>query len=227
MVCGVSGESAGGGGVWCGAGVVRCRCCVGWLQCLMFPRSASWCVSMSRVGLSGEMRVGPGGECVVVWWRWVACWLPHGGGGIMSGSGEVGGCLWLVPGRCEAVPRGLLVVPLVFVSPWAVWDRCGEGPGVPWGGVCGIGVSQPGACGRVVPGCVGPPLSGSRGVGSGVCGRRAGCHVCGVRRLVGRGISGVSWPRCRVSGDWLCVAGAYRLHGLGGDLGLGRGVGPW
>ena len=95
----------------------------------------------------------------------------------MSGSGWVNGCSWLVFGRCGAVPRGLLVLPLVFRSPRAVWDRCGEGPGVPWGGLCGIGVSQPGGRGRAVPGYVGPPLSGSRGVGSAVYGPGTGCHV--------------------------------------------------
>ena len=207
------------GGVWCGAGVLRCCCCAGGLRCPMSLGSASWCVAMSRAGLSSEVRVGGVGECGVVWWRWVVCWLPHSGGGgsIVSGSGRVGGRSWFVLERCGAVPCGLLVVPLVFASPWAVWDRCGKGLGVPCSGVSGIGVSQPGGGGRVVPGCVGPPLSGSRGVGSAVYGPGAGCHVCGVWVCGGPG----SAP---VGGERLCVAGVYRSHGGGGG-GLGSGVG--
>ena len=135
---------------------------------------------MSRVGVSDEVRAGGGGSAVWCGCAGLRAGFPIGGGGIVSGFGGVGGCSPLVPWRTEAVPRGLLVVPLVFSSPRAVWDRCGEGPGVPWGGVCRIGVSQPGRPGCVVTGCVDPPLSAPRGVGSAVCGPCAGPHVCWV-----------------------------------------------
>ena len=69
----------GGGGV--GAGVVQCRSCVGGLRCPTSLGSASWCVAVSRAALSPEVRVGGGGECCVVWWRWVVCWLPRPGEG--------------------------------------------------------------------------------------------------------------------------------------------------
>ena len=144
-------------------------------------------------------RLGEGGA---VWYGGVVLCggLPGGGGGTVSRSGGVG-CrpcfvLWL----CGAAPRGLLIVLLACFSTWAVRGRCGVGPGVPWGGVCGTGVSQPGGCGRVVLGGVGPPLSGPSGAGSAVYGPRAGYCVCGVRGSVGRGILGVLWPRCGARG---------------------------
>ena len=115
------------------------------------------------------VRVGGGVRCGVVA---LGCVLasPFWGGGMVSGFDWVVGCLSLIPRRCKAAPRGLSVVPLVFSSPRAVWDRCGEGPGVPWGGLCGIGVSQLGGRGRVVPACVGR----SRCVRSAVCGPMRG-----------------------------------------------------
>ena len=53
-----------------------------------------------------------------------------------------------------------------------------------------MGVSQPGGCGRVVLGGVGPPVSGPSCAGSAVYGPHAGCHVCGVCGSVGRGVRG-------------------------------------
>ena len=77
--------------------------------------------------------------------------FPLGGGGTVFRSGAAGCRPWLVLWRCGAAPRGLLVVLLACFSTWAVRGRCGVGPGVPWGGVCGTGVSQPGGCVRGVP----------------------------------------------------------------------------
>ena len=102
-----------GGGVWCGAGVLRCRSCVGGLRCLMFLGSVSWCVAVSRAGLSGEVHVGGGGKCGVVRWCWVVCWLPHGEGGhrawvrragwlLVVGHRAVRGC----PARSFGLPSG-------------------------------------------------------------------------------------------------------------------------
>ena len=130
----------------------------------------------------------------------VAFPLEGGGGGTVSRSGGAGGRSWLVPWRCGAVPCGLSAVILACFSTLAVRGRCGVGPGVPWGGVCGTGVSQPGGRGRVVLGGVGPVLSGPDGAGSAVCGPRAGYCVCGVRGSVGRGIFGVLWPQCGARG---------------------------
>ena len=157
-----------------------------------------WCAAFPGVVLEGGvgLRSRLGVASFVCWWPVVSHvpgWgrglqsgmvvlgcvvaFPVGGGGTVSRSGGVGGCLWMVLGRCGAAPCGLLVVPLVCFSTWAVRGRCGVGPGVPWGGVCGIGVSQPGGCGRVVLGGVGQPLSGPSGAGSAVYGPRADCHV--------------------------------------------------
>ena len=122
--------------------------------------------------------------------------FPVGGGrGTVYRSGGVGCRPWFVIWQGGAAPRGLLIVLLACFSTWAVRGRCGVGPGVPWGGVCGTGVSQPGGCGRVVLGGVGPLLSGPSGAGSALYGPRAGYCVCGVRSWVGRGILGVLWPR--------------------------------
>ena len=178
-VCGVS--RGGAGGVGCGVTLARLRSCVGGLWCPMSP--------------------GGGGGCSVVWWCCVVWWLSRcGGGGTVSRTGGVGCHPWLVLCRCGAAPRGLLVVLLACFSTLAVRGRCGVGPGVPWGGVCGTGVSQPGGCGVVVLGGVGPPLSGPSGAGSAVYGPRAGHCVFGVRGSVGRGILGVLWPRCGTRG---------------------------
>ena len=92
--------------------------------------------------------------------------FPVGGAGKVPRSGGAGCRPWLVLWRCGAAPRGLLVVFLACFSTWAVLGRCGVGPGVPWGGVCGTGVSQPGGCGRVVLQGVCPPLSGPSVAGS-------------------------------------------------------------
>ena len=165
----VCGDSRGGaGGVGCGVGGARLRSCVGGLWCPVPP--------------------GGGGGCGAVWWC-CAVWWPSlwGGGGTVSRSGGVGVRPWFVLWRCGAAPRGLLIVLLACFSTWAVRGRCGVGPGVPWGGVCGTGVSQPEGCGRVVLGGVGPPLSGPSG---------AGYCVRGVRGSVGRGFLCVLWPRC-------------------------------
>ena len=144
--------------------------------------------------------------------------FPVGGGGTVSRSSGVGGCLWLVLGRCGATLCGLLVVPLVCFSTWAVRGRCNVGPGVSWGGVRRIGVSQPGGCGCVVLGGVRPPVSGPSGAGSAVYGPRAGCQVCGVCGLVGRGILGPLWPPCSVRG-WgvvVCALGVSSPWWWGG-----------
>ena len=139
-------------------------------------------VPCPRVGEGGAVRYG----------GVVLCGLrPVGGGGTVSRSGGVGCRPWFVLWRCGAAPRGLLIVLLACFCTWAVRGRCGVGPGVPWGGVCGTGVSQPGGCGRVVLGGVGQPLSGPSG---------AGYCVCGVRGSLGRGFLGVLWPRCGARG---------------------------
>ena len=143
-----------------------------------------------------------------MWWRLAVCPLPQRGGGYRV---WVRWRRWLlVVGHRAVRVRFMrsLGVPLVFPGPWASSDLCGVRFGVPWGHVCGTGVSQPGGRGRVVPRCVGPPLSGSRSVGSAVCGPGAGYHVCGVRGPVNRGVTGVLWrPPWVVSGCvWLgCI----------------------
>ena len=79
VVCGVwvfRGWCRWGGG-WCGARMVRCCSCVDGLRCPMSLVSASLCVAMSRPGPSGEACVGRGGECGLVRWRRVMCWLLH------------------------------------------------------------------------------------------------------------------------------------------------------
>ena len=138
---------------------------------------------------------GRGVRCGMVVLGCVVAFLVGGGGRTVSRSGWVGGRSWLVLGRCGAAPCGLSVVP---VCKWVVQGHCGVGPGVPWGGVCGIGVSQPAPCGRVVLEGVGPPVSGPSGAGSAVYGPRAGCHICGVHGSVGCGILRVLWPRSGV-----------------------------
>ena len=154
--------------------------------------------------------------------------FPVGGGGTVSRSGGVGCRPWLILWRCGAAPRGLLVVLLACFSTWAVRRRCGVGPGVSWGGVCGTGVSQPGGCGRVVLGGVGPPLSWPSGAGGAVYGPRAGYCVCGVRGSVCHGILAVLWPRCGAHGWWVAVCGwDVSFPRWGGGYLLGCGVGPW
>ena len=166
---------------------------------------------------------GRGVRCGMVVLGCVVAFLP-GGGGTVSRFGGVAGRSWLVLGRCGVALCGLMVVPLLCFSTWAVRVRCGVGLGVPWGGVCGIGVLQPAGFGRVVLEGVGPPVSGPSGAGSAVYGPRAGCHVCGVCGSVGCGVLGVLRPRCGVPGwGWWCVAGMYRLHGGGGAMGWGLG----
>ena len=87
VVCGVPGAGVGGGGF--GAGVARCRSCVGGLWRLMSLGSARWCVAVSLAGLSA-------GACEVVRRCCVVCLFPRGGGGIVPRAGWVGGCSWLV-----------------------------------------------------------------------------------------------------------------------------------
>ena len=148
-----------------------------------------------------------------------------GWGGTVSRSGGLGGRLWLVLWRCRAGPCGLSVILLVCFSTWAVRGRCGVGPGVPWGGVCGTGVSQPGECGRVVLGGVGPALSGPSGAGSAVYWPLAGYCVCGVSGSVGRGILGALWPRC--GGVWLGCTVSTVGGGLCARPWAGSVVGYW
>ena len=176
-VCGVSRGGASGVGSRRGAASFLCF----------------WAVVSHVPGWGREVRCGMVVLCCVVA-------FPVGGGGTVSRSGRVGCRPWLVLWRCGAAPRGLLVVLLACVSTWAVRGRCGVGPEVPWGGMCGTGVSQPGGCGRVMLRGVGPPLSGPSGAGSVVYEPRAGYCVCGVRGSVGRGILGVLWPRCGARG---------------------------
>ena len=199
-VWGFQGRCRWGGGVGCRAGVAWRRSCVGRL----------WCFRSS----------GGGGGCGVAWWYWAAWWPSRWGGG--------GACPGLVVGRCGAALCGLLVVLLVCFGTSAVWVRCGVGLGVPWGGVCGIGLSQPGACGLVVLGVVGLPVSGPSGAGSAVYGPHAGCHVCGVCGLVGRGGVGVLRPQCGVRGWEVVVRGpGVPSPWQGGGCWLRCGVGPW
>ena len=170
---------SGGGGVWSRRGAASFLCC--W--------AVVWYVPWGGRGLRcGMVVLG----CVVA--------FPVGGGGTASRSGGLGGRSLLVLWPCGAVSCGLSVVLLACFSTWAVRERCDVGPGVPWGGVCGTGVSQPGGCGRVVLGGVGPPFSGPGGAGSAVYEPRAGYCVCGVRGPVSCGILGVLWPRCGARG---------------------------
>ena len=136
---------------WCRWGGVRSRRGAASFLCW-------WAVVSRAPGWRRGVRCGMVVLCCVVA-------FPLGGGGTVSRSGGLGCRPWFVLWRCGAAPRGLLIVPLACFSTWPVRGRCGVGPGVPWGGVCGTGVSQPGGCGRVVLGGVGPPLGGPRGVG--------------------------------------------------------------
>ena len=148
-----------------------------------------------------------------------------GGGGTVSRSGGVGCRPWFVLWRCGAAPRGLLIVLLVR-------------------GLCGVGVAwglgSPGAgcagleCrnqGGVVVWCLG--VSAHRWVGPVVRGAPCMGHA---RAIAFAGSAGwwvaVSWACCGpgevpAGGEWRCVAGVYRFHGLGGGYLLGCGVGPW
>ena len=206
VVCGVS-----RGGAGAGRAGVRSRRGAGSFLC--------WWAVVSHV---------PG------WGRGVGCGMlvlgcvmvfPLRGGGTVSRSGGAGGRSWLLLGRCGAAVCGLLVVPLVCFSTWAVRGRRGAGPGVSWGGLCGIGVSQTGGCGCVVLGGVRPPVSGPSGAGSAVHGPRAGCHVSGVHGSVGHGILGVLWPRCGVRGWGVVVCGWGVSSPLWWGGAMGSGVG--
>ena len=104
----------------------------------------------------------------------VALFVSSWRGGIVPGSAGLGGCWSLVIRWCGAVPRGLLVFPLVFPGRKAVLDLCSVGPGFPWDGVRGMGMSQPGGRGGVVPWCAGPPFNGHRGARSAACPLGAG-----------------------------------------------------
>ena len=124
--------------------------------------------------------------------------FPLGGGGAYRAWGCWGGWLLFF---CRGAVRGFLlrspgVPPGVSLVLWAVWDPCGLGLGGSRGGARGIGVSQPGGLGRVVPGCASPPVTGARGAGSTDCGSDAGRHVCGVCGPVSRGFAGALRPRC-------------------------------
>ena len=190
---------------WCRWGGVRGRWGVASFLCW-------WAVVSRAPGWGRGVRCGMVVLCCVVA-------FPLGGGGTVSRSGGVGCRLWFVLWWCGAAPRGLLIVLLVCFSTWPVRGRCGVGPGVPWGGVCGTGVSQPGGCGRVVLGGAGPPLGGSVGVG--YC-------ACGVRGSVGRGCLGVLWPRCGARGWCVAVCGwGVSFPRWEGGYVLGCGVGPW
>ena len=177
----------------------------------------------------------------------VVAFLLAGAGGIVPRSGRVGGCSWLVLGRCGAVLRGPSVVPLVFCSMWAARDRCGEGPGVSWGGVCVIGVSQPGGvwsrgawgCRPSVEwaqGCKGCCLWARRGL-PGLWGPRAGGsrHFWRVVAPVWRPwlVSGCMWQGCIVSmvggGLWARAWGGSLVgHRLAAGAGASLWVGlPW
>ena len=198
-VCGVS--RGGAGGVGCGVGVARLRSCVGGLWCPVSP--------------------GGGGGCGVVWWCCVVWWPPRwgGGGGTVSRSGGVGCRPWFVLWWCGAAPRGLLVVLLACFSTWAVRGRCGVGPGVPWGGMCGTGVSHPGGCGRVVRRGCRPTVElaqwcGERRVWAtrGLL-RLRGPRVGGSRHL-GRVVAPVRCPRVVSGGVWLgCIVSTVAKSG--------------
>ena len=209
---------------WC-----RCRSCAGRLRCPMSLGSASWCIAMSRAGLSGEVRVGGVGDCGVVWWRWVVCWFPHFRGGGVSCPSPVG---WVAARGWSSAGAGLshaVSWPSLWCSP--VRGRCGivaaRGSGSPGVGFPGLECPNQGGFARVVPGCVSPPLSGSRGVGSAVYEPGTGCHVYRVRACGGPGSAPVGVER-------LCVArcivpmvggGGYRLvAGAGASLWMGP---PW
>ena len=205
VVCGGSRGSARGGGVECRAGVAWHRSCVGGLWCFMSS--------------------GGGGGCGVAWWC-SSAWWPYRWGGGGACPGLVG---WVVARGWSSGGVGRPCA-VSWSSLWCVSVRgpCGSvvvwGLGVPWGGVCGIGVSQPGGCGRVVLGVVGPPLSGPSGAGSAVYGPHAGCHVCGVCGSPGRGVVGVLRPRCGVRGWGVVVRGwGVPSPRRGGAVGSGVG----
>ena len=105
-VCGVS--RGGAGGVGCGVGVARLRCCVGRLGC-----------PMSR---------GGGGGCGVVWWCCVLWWPSRWGGG--APCPRLGG--WVVARGWSSggvgQPRAVS-----WSSPWPVSVRGPCGVGVAWG----------------------------------------------------------------------------------------------
>ena len=211
-VCGCSLEAASAGGVApvCGSGCGRWRASSWRAVCGVFRGGAG--------GGGGGVRSRRGAASFLCWWavvshvprlgRGVRCGmvvLDHVvallvGGGTVSRFGGVGGRSWLALGQCGAVSCGLSVVLLVCFNTWAVRGRCGAGPGVLWGRVCGTGVSQPGGCDRVVLEGVGPPLNGPSGAGSAVYGPRAGYCICGVRGSVGRRFWGVLWLRCGARG---------------------------
>ena len=165
-------------------------------------------VSCPRVGLGDAVWHGGAG---------LRGGLPGGGGGgTVSRSGGVGGPWWLVLGRCRAAPCGLLVVPLVCFRRWAVRGRCGVGPGVPWGGLCGISsVATRGVWSRGAFGC------GPNGEWAQWCRERCVWATRGLPRLWGPLVGGLWHPGrvvAPVRRPWV-MGGMYCLHGRGGAMG--------
>ena len=174
---------------------------------------------LCRWGGGGRSRRGP--ASFLCWWA-VLSHAPGWGGVVRCGRVFLG-CVVLFPAVMGGAPCPGLVGWVVAPC----WSSGGVGQPravsrsslwrVPVRGPCRVvvvwGLGSPGAgcvgfeCrnqGAVVAWCfwgVGPPLSGPSGVGSAVYGRRAGCHDCGVRGLMGPGISGVLWPRCGACGS--------------------------
>ena len=167
-----------------------------WIDCISANKRFSSSKTSSRKPYTSSKQQGRHKNSVEI----TITFSPGGGGAPCPGLVGTVVARGLSSGGVGQPLRGLLIVLMACFSTWAVRGRCGVGPGVPWGGVCGTGVSQPGGCGRVVLGGVGPPLSGPSGAGSAVYGPRAGYCVCGVRGSVGRGIFSVLWPRCGARG---------------------------
>ena len=194
------------GGGWCRGGVVRCCSCVGGLRCPMSLVSASWFVAVSRAGPSDEVRGG--GNAAWCSGAGLCVGFPIRGGGITPGPGGLGGCLW---GR--AVPLRLLVFPPVFAGPWAMWNLCRVGPGVPGVACAGLECRSQGG---VVAWC--PDVSAHCLGGPGTWGAPSVGRVLAARSVGSTGWSVAVSSACCGPGaadvvrEWLCVAGVYVLH---------------
>ena len=161
------------------------------------------------VVLCGGLPGGGGGHPVQVWW-----------GGLSPVVCPL--AVWGSPARSLDRPPWLFQYVGRAGSVW-------RGAWGPLGGVCGTGVSQPGGCGRVVLGGVGPLLSGPSGAGSAVYGPRAGhCVLRGPRvggsRHLGRAVAPVRCPRAVSGGVWLgCIVSTVGGGAICSGLGWARG----
>ena len=207
VLCGVSGDGADGrGGVelaCCGGAPVLVKCGV---PC---PWGfASWCVAVSLAGLSVEVSVSGGGGCGVVWLCWVLCVFPHAGGGAWC----------LVP----------WVGWLLLFGHRAVQGCHSRSPGLPSGVFRSVG-----RVGSLPRGAPGPPGRGAwdwivapRGPWSRCARVRAATSVGSAGRCVAVSQARGGPGAVPVGGEWLCVVGAYLLHGEGGGAWARAWCGP-